>query len=86
MTFKKHLFIALTALALLTTGAVASAQTTTTTDTTGVTTTAVPGTPNTGEGGNASANITMLAASGAIVVGGISYLLLRRKSQQSDAR
>jgi hypothetical protein len=81
MSLKKHLLIAATAIILLTTGAVASAQTSTTTDTSGAVTT--PGTPNTGAGGDAVTNWLILATTGIVVIGGVAYLMRR---PQSDTR
>lgn len=40
----------------------------------------VPGTPNTGSGGNAAANIIMLTGSLAVALGGAAYLARRRTS------
>ncbi len=57
------------ALAILLTGGAALAQTTTD-DTT-------PGTPNTGLGGNASANVLILGTSAAVAAAGALYLSRR---------
>lgn len=57
---------------LLGTGSVAFAQTSTTT--TGTTTTTVPGTPNTGAGGDTAVNLALLGASALIAAGGAAYL------------
>lgn len=56
---------------LLLAGSAAAQSTTTPTDT-------VPGTPNTGSGGNAPANIILLTGSAAVALGGIATLLRRR--------
>lgn len=63
---------------------VASAQTTT--DTTASTTTTIPDTstptlPNTGNGGDASTNIALMLASGAVVLGGSVYLARKLREQ-----
>ncbi len=82
MSLTKHIGIALTAIALLTSGAVASAQTTTpsgTTDTSGSVTT--PGTPNTGAGGDATTNWAILAVTGVVVLGGVAYLMRKPETQ-----
>ncbi len=84
----------ITALSVLTlalvVGNVASAQTLNTTSSTTTGTSATtnstmtttdaspPGLPNTGAGGNSSANTAMLLTSGALALGGIAYLARRR--------
>ena len=87
MSLTKHIGIALTAIALLTSGAVASAQTTGSTTTTGTTDTSgsvtTPGTPNTGAGGDATTNWAILAVTGVVVLGGVAYLM-RKPESQSD--
>jgi len=76
LSIKKHIVIALSAILLLTGGAIASAQTsTTTTDTSGTVTT--PGTPNTGAGGDSTMNWLILGATGLAVLGGVGYLARR---------
>lgn len=52
----------------------AAAQTTTPSTTTGE----VPGSPNTGSGGNAIANVVLLTGSAAVALGGAAYLARRR--------
>jgi len=82
MTIKKHIIIALAAIVLMTTGAVASAQTSTTTigaTTTGSVTT--PGVPNTGMGGDATTNWLILATSGIVVLAGIGYIATRPRKE-----
>lgn len=88
MTLKKHIFIALAAIMLLTGGAIASAQTTT--DANGniidangnvVSTTTTPGVPNTGAGGDAATNWAILAVTGIIVLAGVGYLARAPRSQ-----
>jgi hypothetical protein len=74
MSLRKHIVIALAAILLLTSGAVASAQTTTGSV---VSTTSTPGTPNTGAGGDAATNWAILAVTGIVVIGGVAYLLRR---------
>lgn len=69
------------ALALMFAAGTAAAQTTTytPTDTTGAATTSTtPGTPNTGAGGDATANEMALATSALIAAGGAAYLLKRQ--------
>jgi len=89
MTLKKHIIIALAAIIFLTGGAIASAQTSSTTDTTGTgvvpTSVTTPGTPNTGAGGDATANWAILAITGAVVLAGVVYLM-RKPESQADAQ
>jgi len=91
MSIKKHIAIALTAIAFLTTGAIASAQTTDTSGTASTTTTgtenttATPGVPNTGAGGDAATNWAILAVTGIVVIGGVAYLM-RKPEHTTDVR
>ncbi len=84
MTSKKKI-IGTMALALMVSAGVAGAQTTTdtvTTDTAGgavsTTTTGLPGTPNTGVGGDAAENMLLLGSSALAAIAGAAYLLSRR--------
>lgn len=62
------------ALAVLLIAGPAFAQTASTTDDT------TPGTPNTGSGGNATANMVLLTGSALVAVGGVAALARRRTS------
>jgi hypothetical protein len=85
MTLKKHIIIALAAIIFLTGGAIASAQTSSTTDTVVPTSVVTPGTPDTGAGGDATTNWAILAVTGAVVLGGVLYLV-RKPQSQADAQ
>ena len=65
-------------------GALAYAQVygeTTGTDTTSaLSSTSVPGTPNTGAGGDAATNWVVLALAGVVIVAGVVYLARRREA------
>jgi len=77
MTQTKKLAAAITTAALLFGAPVAFAQTTTTTGTTDTTVTSTPGAPNTGAGGDATANVLLLGISGLVVVAGGAYFARR---------
>jgi hypothetical protein len=61
-------------LALAMTMGAGSAHAQTTASTTTTTTTTIPGTPNTGAGGDAAVNYAILAATGLVAVAGVAYL------------
>jgi hypothetical protein len=73
MTAKK--IITTGALAMLLIAGPAFAQTSTSSTTDDLTT---PGTPNTGSGGNAAANVLLLTGSAAVALGGLAMLSRRR--------
>lgn len=74
MTTKKitKRVLATGALAALLIAGPAFAQTASTTDDT------TPGTPNTGSGGNAAANMVLLTGSALVAIGGVTMLARRR--------
>ncbi len=74
MTAKKFVTTAALTVMLLAGSAAAQTGTTSTSTLDDVT----PGTPNTGSGGNAVANIILLTGSAAIALGGAAYLARRR--------
>ncbi len=63
------------------TASTTSSGTTGTTDTTGTSAT-TPGAPNTGEGGDATTNMLLLAVSGLVVIAGGAYLARRAVTAQ----
>ena len=77
MTDTKKLLAGLATAALLFGAPVAFAQTTTTDGTASTTDATTPGAPNTGQGGDASVNLFLLAVSGLVVVAGGAYLARR---------
>lgn len=78
MNAKKIINTAAITILLLAGSAAAQTGTTSTSTSGGVTS---PGTPNTGVGGNAAANVIALTASAAVALGGAAYLL--RRGQKS---
>lgn len=77
---------ALAVASMLLVSGVAFAQTTTTdltgsSTTSGTSTTTTPGVPNTGAGGDTTANLIVLGASGLVVAAGGTYLLRKKIPQ-----